>query len=49
MSLLVATLMFEMKRHSVRSLLVAPAEAHVTLTLASFGLGALSLGFYPSS
>ena len=45
MSLLVATLMFEMKRHLVRSLLAAPAEVHVTLILGSFWLGALSSGF----
>ena len=45
MSLLVITLVLEMKVHSVSSLLVASAVVHMTLMLVSFWLGALSSGF----
>ena len=45
MSLLAVTREFEMNMCSVSSLFVAAAEAQVTLMLANFWLGALSLGF----
>ena len=45
MSLLVMTLVLEMKVHSVKSLLMASAMVHMTLMLVSFWLGAQCLGF----
>ena len=45
MSLLVITLVLEMKVCSVKSLLAALAVAHMTLTLVHFWSGALCSGF----